>query len=66
MVKNPPANIGDTGSIPGLGGSHMPQSNDACAPEPRSLGYWHALEPVLAAAREKPVRQQRPSTAENK
>ena len=24
--KNPPANAGDMGSIPGLGGSHMPQS----------------------------------------
>ena len=23
-VKNPPANAGDTGSIPGLGRSHMP------------------------------------------
>ena len=27
VVKNPPANVGDTGSIPGPGGSHMPQSN---------------------------------------
>ena len=27
VVKNPPANAGDTGSIPGLGRSHMPQSN---------------------------------------
>ena len=26
-VKNPPANAGDTGSIPGLGRCHMPQSN---------------------------------------
>ena len=25
--KNPPANAGDTGSIPGPGRSHMPQSN---------------------------------------
>ena len=25
--KNPPANAGDTGLIPGLGRSHMPQSN---------------------------------------
>ena len=24
---NPPANAGDTGSIPGLGRSHMPRSN---------------------------------------
>ena len=26
-VKNPPANSGDTGSIPGLGRSQMPWSN---------------------------------------
>ena len=25
--ENPPANAGDTGSSPGLGGSHMPRSN---------------------------------------
>ena len=25
--KNPPANAGDTGSIPGLGRSHVPRSN---------------------------------------
>ena len=27
VVKNPPANAGDMGSVPGLGRSHMPQSN---------------------------------------
>ena len=27
VVKNLPANAGDTGLIPGLGGSHMPRSN---------------------------------------
>ena len=27
VVKNPPANTGDTGSIPGPGRSHMPRSN---------------------------------------
>ena len=27
VVKDPPANAGDTGSSPGLGRSHMPQSN---------------------------------------
>ena len=27
VVKNPPANAGDTGSIPGLGRSHMPRSS---------------------------------------
>ena len=27
VVKNPPANAGDTGSSPGLGRPDMPQSN---------------------------------------
>ena len=27
VVKNPPANAGDTGPSPGPGRSHMPQSN---------------------------------------
>ena len=27
VVESLPANAGDTGSSPGLGGSHMPQSN---------------------------------------
>ena len=27
VVKNPPANVGDMGSIPDSGGSLMPQSN---------------------------------------
>ena len=37
MVKNPPANVGDTGSIPGPGRSHMPQSNQAHVPQLLSL-----------------------------
>ena len=27
LVKNPPANVGDMGSSPGPGRSHMPRSN---------------------------------------
>ena len=27
VVRNPPANAGDTGSSPGPGRSHMPRSN---------------------------------------
>ena len=27
VVESPPANAGDTGSSPGLGGSHMPRSD---------------------------------------
>ena len=37
VVKNPPANAGAMGSIPGPGRSHMPQSNEACAPQLLSL-----------------------------
>ena len=60
VVKNPPANAGDAGSIPGPGRSHMPQSNKACAPqllslrsrayEPQLLRPAH-LEPVLCYKR---------------
>ena len=32
VVGGPPANAGDVGSGPGLGRSHMPQSNWASAP----------------------------------
>ena len=31
-VENPPANSGDTGSIPGLGRIYLSQSNEACVP----------------------------------
>ena len=37
MVKNLPANAGDTGSTPGLGRSHMPRGNEAQGPELLSL-----------------------------
>ena len=37
VVKNPPANAGDTGSSPGRGRSHMPQSNKAHEPQLLSL-----------------------------
>ena len=37
VVKNPPANAGDTDSIPGPGRSHMPQSNSVHAPQLLSL-----------------------------
>ena len=46
VVKNPPANAGDMGSIPGLGGPHMWQNNLACAPQLPSL-CSKAWEPQL-------------------
>ena len=50
MVKNLPANAGDTGSSPGLGGSRMPQSNWARAPQLLSL-HSGAREPQLLGPR---------------
>ena len=37
VVKNPPANAGDAGSIPDWGRSHMPYGNQACVPKLPSL-----------------------------
>ena len=50
VVKNPPANSGDTGSIPGPGRSHMPWSNKACEPHLLSL-CSRAHEPQLLSPR---------------
>ena len=68
VVGNLPANTRDMGSSPGLGGSHMPWSNSARAPQLLSLcSRAHepqllkpaCLEPVLCNKRshhnEKPV-----------
>ena len=103
VVKNLPANAGDTGSIPGPERSHMLCNNQDHAPQLLSLCFRAreskllsprtatteacALEPVLCSERshcnektshfseeepplntdmEKPVHQQRPSTAKNK
>ena len=46
VVKNLPANAGDTDSSPGPGRSHMPQSNEARAPQLLSL-CSRACEPQL-------------------
>ena len=55
VVKNPPANAGDTGLSPGLGRSHMPRSNWACASQLLSL-RCRACEPqLLKPARLEPV-----------
>ena len=37
VVKNPSDDAGDTGSIPDPGRSHLPCSNEACAPQLLSL-----------------------------
>ena len=50
MVKNSPANAGDTGLSPGPGRSHMPRSNKAGAPQLLSLRS-RAREPQLLKPR---------------
>ena len=50
VVKNPPANAGDTGSSPGPGRSHMPRSNWVRAPQLLSLRS-RAREPQLPSPR---------------
>ena len=61
MVKNPPANAGNTGSSPGLGRSHMPRvaTTEARAPRARALqhekpAHHNEEQPPLAATRESP------------
>ena len=44
MVRDPPANAGDSGVIPGVGRSHIPQGNEARRPR---LLKPAPLEPML-------------------
>ena len=69
VVGSPPANAGDTGSIPGLGGSHMPWSNWARVPQLlslRSRAYEpqlpssHATTPEAHAPRARAPQQEKP------
>ena len=50
MVKNLPANSGDTGSSPGLGRSYMPRSRWACEPQLLSLRVWSLCSATREAA----------------
>ena len=50
MVENLPANAGDTGSSPGLGGSHMLWSNWAREPQLLSLRVWSLCSATGEAA----------------
>ena len=49
VVGSLPANAGDTGSSPGLGGSHMPRSGWARGPQLLSLRVW-SLCPATGGA----------------
>ena len=50
VVKNPPDNAEDTGSICHPGRSHLPRSNQACVPQLLSL-CSRAQEPQLLSPR---------------
>ena len=50
VVENLPANAGDMGSSPGLGGSHMPQSGWAREPQLLSLRVWSLCSATREAA----------------
>ena len=50
MVGSLPASAGDTGSGPGLGGSHMPRSNWAREPQLLSLRVWSPCSATREAA----------------
>ena len=50
VVENLPANAGDMGSSPGLGGSHMPRSDEAREPQLLSLRAWSLCSATREAA----------------
>ena len=50
VVENLPANAGDTGSGPGLGGSCMPRSGWAREPQLLSLRVWSLCSATREAA----------------
>ena len=50
MVEDLPADAGDTGSSPGLGGSHMPRSNWSREPQLLSLCVWSLCSTTGEAA----------------
>ena len=50
MVESLPANAGDAGSSPGLGGSRMPRSGCARGPQLLSLRVWSRCSATGEAA----------------
>ena len=55
VVENLPANVGDAGSSPGLGRSHMPRSNWAREPQLLSLCVWSLCSATRGRDGERPV-----------
>ena len=71
-VGSSPANAGDTGSVPGLGSSHVPRSNEARAPQLRSLSSLNpcsttreapSMRSLRTSVERSPWAQQGPSAA---
>ena len=50
VVESLPADAGDTGSSPGLGGSHVPRSGWAREPQLLSLRVWSLCSTTREAA----------------
>ena len=55
VVENLPANAGDMGSNPGLGGSHMPRSNWAREPQLLSPRVWSLCSATRGRDSERPA-----------
>jgi len=51
VVKNPPANAGDTGSVPGLGRSPRGGNDNPCLENPMDRGAWWATVHGIAGVR---------------
>ena len=55
VVESLPADAGDTGSSPGLGGSHMLRSNEAREPQLLSLRVWSLCSATRGRNSERPA-----------
>ena len=66
VVENPPASVGDAGSSPGPGGSHMPRSSwayahgcRACTLESVNCSCWACVSQLLGPAHLEPMLRNR-------
>ena len=65
VFKNLPANVGDKGSIPGPGRSHMPWNNQVSAAQLLSKGSATRKDSLLTTLKKAWMQQRRPSEATN-
>ena len=61
VAKNPPANAGNMGPIPGLGRFHIPRATKACAPQ--LLSPCAVITEAHALRQEKPPQPEEPRSA---